>query len=61
MVSLMFWKSGVIRKVCASPKVAETRGVIKLVNDSMNMAKQISILMMDNVTLSVFTYSRPLL
>ena len=57
----MFWKSGVIRKICTSPKAAETRGVMKLVHDGVNIAKQLCILMKDDVSLRVFTDSRPLL
>ena len=37
-VSPMYWKSGIIRKVCTSPKAAETRSLLKLVDDCTNMA-----------------------
>merc|ERR1712074_269943 len=33
-VSPIYWKSGVIRKVCLSPKAAETRSMVKIVDDS---------------------------
>ena len=33
--SPMYWKSGVIRKVCLSPKAAETRSLVRLVDDSL--------------------------
>ena len=31
--SPMFWKRGIIRKICTSPKTAETRGVMKMVDE----------------------------
>jgi hypothetical protein len=34
--SPIYWKSGVIRKICTSPKAAETRSLMKLVDDSTN-------------------------
>ena len=43
--SPMFWIIDVIRKVCISPKTVETRGVMKLVVDGINMGRQISTLM----------------
>ena len=57
----MYWKSGVIRKICSSPKAAETRGVMKLVDDCINMANQTRILLRDSIKLKVFTDSWPLL
>ena len=57
----MYWKSGIIRKICTSPKAAETRAVMKLVDDSSNMSRQLSILMNRKISLRVFTDSRPLL
>ena len=39
-VSPIYWKSGVIRKVCILPKAAETRGVMKLVDDAINITQQ---------------------
>ena len=35
-VSPIYWKSGVIRKVCTSLKAVETRGVMKVVDDEVN-------------------------
>ena len=61
LVSPMYWKSGVIRKICSSPKAAETRGVMKLVDDCINMANQTRILLRDSIKLKVFTDSWPLL
>ena len=29
----MYWRSGVIRKVCVSPKAAETRALLRLMGD----------------------------
>ena len=57
----MFWKSGVIRKICTSPKAAETRGVMKIVDDAVNIKKQLKVLMKMEISLRVFTDSRPLL
>ena len=45
MVSPVYWKSGVIRKVCTSPKAAKTGGVIKEVDDAVNTAQQRGTLM----------------
>ena len=55
-----YWKSGIIRKVCTTLNAAETRGVLKL-DDSVNMAQQLSIIIKGDVNLKDFTYSRPLL
>ena len=57
----MYLKSEVIGKICTSPKAAETRVVMKLVEYGINMANQISILLKDNVKLTVSTDSRLLL
>ena len=40
--SPIYWKSGVIRKVCKSPKVAETRSLMRLVDDGTSLARQVS-------------------
>ena len=61
VVSPLFWKSGVIRKICTSPKVAEMRGIMKLVDDTVNLKDQLKILMNKDISLKVFTDSRPLL
>ena len=57
----IYWKSGIIRKICMSPKAAETRAMVKIVDDSVNMTKQVSILMNRKIPLKIFTDSRPLL
>ena len=59
--SPVYWKSGIIRKICTSPKAAETRGIMKLLDDGCNMTKQMSILMNMKIPLKLFTDSRPLL
>ena len=59
--SPIYWKSGVIRKVCMSPKAAETRGVMKIVDDAMNFAEQLKILMNARIGVKIYTDSRPLL
>ena len=41
-VSPFFWKSGIIRKMCISPKAAETRSLMRLVDDSTSMARKVS-------------------
>ena len=38
-VAPIYQKSGVIQKVCTSPKAAETRGVMNIVDDVTNVAK----------------------
>ena len=44
-----------------SPKAAETRALIRLVDDGMSMAGQVSELMVLDVKTRIFTDSRPLL
>ena len=44
-----------------SPKATKTRGVMKMVDDGVNMTKQLSVLMNEKVRLKIFTDSRPLL
>ena len=61
VVSPLYWKSGIIRKICTSPKTAETRGVMKLVDDGVILKKQLSMLMNTDIPLRVFTDLRPLL
>ena len=39
----LHWRSGVIRKVCVSPKAAETRSLLRLMDDGVHMAKQLSV------------------
>ena len=50
-----------IRKVCVSPKAAETRALLRLMDDSVHMAKQISQLLNVTVKVRLFTDSRSLL
>ena len=38
----IFWKSGVIRMVCSSQKAAETRVLMRLVDDRTTLARQVS-------------------
>ena len=60
-VSPIYWKSGVIRKVCLSPKAAETRSMVRIVDDSVCLARQISSLLNIKMKVKEFTDSRPLL
>ena len=57
----MYWRSGVIRKVCVSPKAAETRALLRLMDDSVHMAKQLEQLFNVKMKVRLFTDSRPLL
>ena len=57
----IYWESGVMRKVCTSPKAAETRGVMELVDDGVNTFNQLKILINDVVNFRVFTDLRLLL
>ena len=41
MVSPVYWKSGMIRKVCTLPKAEETIGVMKVVDDAVNTVQQL--------------------
>ena len=50
-----------IKSVCMSPKAAETRALMKLVDDATNQARQVSHLMSLEVKTRIFTDSRPLL
>ena len=60
-VSPLYWRSGVIRKVCCSPKAAETRAMLRLMDDAVHMAKQVSQLLNVVMSTRLFTDSRPLL
>ena len=55
------WRSGVIRMVCVSPKAVETRSLLRLVDDGVHMAKQLSQLMNVSMKVRLFTDSCPLL
>ena len=41
VVSPIYLKSGMIRKVCTLPKAAETRSLMRLVDDGTSMARQV--------------------
>ena len=56
----IYSKLGVIRKVCTLPKAAETRALMRLVDDGTSLAIQVSQLMNVEVRTRVFTDSRPL-
>ena len=59
--SPIYWKSGVIRKVCLSPKAAETRSLTRVVDDTLCLARQLSQLLNTDIETRLFTDSRPLL
>jgi len=59
--SPLYWKSGVIRKVCMSPKAVETRSLLRLMDDSLCLARQLSAMMNTKIETRMFTDSRPLL
>ena len=61
VVPPLFWKSGIIRKIFMSPKAVEMRGVMRLVDDTVNLKKQLTILMNKEIPLRIFTDSRPLI
>ena len=50
-----------IKRVCMSPKAAETRALMKLVDDTTNLARQISPLLGIKISTRLYTDSRPLL
>ena len=60
-VAPLYWRSGVIRKVCVSPKAAETRALLRLMDDGVHMAKQLSQLLNEEIKTRLYTDSRPLL
>ena len=60
-VSPIYWKSGVIKRVCMSSKAAETRALMKTVDDATNQARQVSQLLSLSLRTRIFTDSRPLL
>ena len=57
----VYWKSGVVHRVCTSPKSSETRGVMLVVDDAKNVADQLKDLLNAEIKVKVFTDSRPLL
>ena len=50
-----------IRKVCVSPKAAETRSLLRLIDDGVHMAKYLSQLLNVSMKVRLFTDLRPLL
>ena len=50
-----------IKRVCMSPNAAETRPLMKMVNDATNLARQVSQLLGLRIRTRLFTDSRPLL
>ena len=50
-----------IKKVCMSPKAAETRALMKIVDDATNLARQISQLLGLSIKTRIFKDLRPLL
>ena len=50
-----------IRKECVSPETAETRSLLRLMDDGVHMAKQLSQLMNVSMKVRLFTDSCPLL
>ena len=59
--SPMYWKSGVIMKVCLTPKAAETRSLVRLVDDSLCLKRQLEMMLGVKMETRMFTDSRPLL
>ena len=59
--ALIYWRSGVIKKDCVSPKAAETRSLLRLMDDGVHMAKQLSQLLNVSMKVRLFTDLRPLL
>ena len=60
-VAPLYWRSGVIWKVCVSLKAAETRALLRLMDDGVHMAKQLSQLLNGDIKTRLYTDSRPLL
>ena len=57
----VYWKSGVVDRVCTSPKASETRGVMLVVDDAKNVADQLKDLLNAEIKVRVFTDLHPLL
>merc|ERR1712237_157930 len=56
----VYWKSGIVNRVCTYPKASETRGVMLVVDDAKNVADQLKDLLNAEIKVKVFTDSRPL-
>ena len=59
--ALVYWKSGVVNRVCTPPKALETRGVMLVVDDTKNVVDQLKDLLNAEIKVKVFTDLRPLL
>ena len=57
----IYWKSRIVNRVCTPPKASETRGVILVVDDAVNVANQLKDLLNADIKVKIFTDSRPLL
>ena len=60
-VAPIYWRSGVIRKVCVSTKAEETRLLLRLMDDGVHIAKQLSQLLNISMKTRLFTDLCPLL
>lgn len=60
-VTPVYWKSGVVNRVCTSSKALETRGVMLVVDNAKNVTDQLKDLLNDEIKVRVLTDSRPLL
>ncbi len=56
----VYWKSGVVNKVCTLPNASETRGVMLVVDDAKNVADQLKNSLNAEIKLKVFTDLCPL-
>ena len=61
MLSPLFWKSGIILRVCTSLKAVETRALVKVVDDTTSFARQLTRLLSKRLSVKIFTDLRPLL
>lgn len=57
----LYWRSGIIRNVCMSPKAAETRAMVKLADDTTYVRRQLELMLGYGIGTRLFTDSRPLL
>ena len=57
----LYWKSGVVNRVCTSPKASETRGVMLVVDDAKNIEDQLKDFFNAVIKVMVFTDLGPLL
>ena len=54
----VYWKSGIVNRVCTSPKASETRGVMLVVDDAKNVADQLKDSLNAEMKVKVFIDSR---